>query len=320
MGALAGTLGICLPKQILRLGLRDWSVVQSAVSSWFDRKDKKDNPVFWYQRVPIWIGTQAILRTSLTGDDIPSLRFLGDLPNAGGKPVLLACCDEVYFYRFAYHLAISGHQASPGLSTHIHIYDPSSQCLEDAALLRRRLGDRLTFSHEPPGRSPYKMASPYFFTAGRFAVAQHILERNGGPVLVIDVDGIVRRDLQPEIAYLANWDVGLVLRASRRRQWRKVLACAVLLNPTPAGRLFSARFAVAIERVLRRAPPFHMDQIVLHYLCEHYRRHAAALRIADLGERWADHHFHPESLIWTAKGNARKLELAQMATPHTSRL
>ena len=63
-----------------------------------------------------------------------------------------------------------------------------------------------------------------------------------------------------------------------------------------------------------------MNQIVLHYLCEHYRRHAGALRIADLGERWADHHFHPESLIWTAKGNARKLELAQMATPHTSRL
>jgi hypothetical protein len=296
-------------------------VVQSAVRSWFDWKDRKDNPVFWYQRVPIWIGTQAILRTSLTADDVPSLRFLGDLPNTGGKAVLLACCDEVYFYRFAHQLVVSGLQASPGLCIHIHIYEPTSRCLEDAATLRCRLGDRLTFSHEPAGRSPYKTASPYFFAAGRFAVAHHILERTRVPVLVIDADGIVRRDLEPEIADLANWDVGLILRTSRRRQWRKVLACAALLNPTPAGQLFSTRLVAAIERALRRAPLFHTDQIVLHYLCEHYRHHAGALRIADLGERWADHHFHPESLIWTAKGNARKLELVQMAMPdpaHTS--
>jgi hypothetical protein len=288
--------------------------------SWFDWKDRKDNPVFWYQRALIWIGTQIVLRTSSTAENVPSLQFLGDIPDTGGGPVLLACCDEVYFYRFAHHLAISGHQASPGLCTHIHIYEPSSQCLEDAARLRNRLGDRLTFSHEPPGRSPYKTASPYFFTAGRFAVAHRLLERSGVPVLVIDVDGIVRRDLEPEICSLNRWDVGLVLRPSRKRPWRKVLACAVLLNPTPAGHLFSTRLAAAIERVLRRAPPFHTDQIVLHYLCEHYRRHTDELRIADLGERWADHHFHPESLIWTAKGNARKLELVQMAMPHTGRI
>ena len=286
--------------------------MQSAVRSWFDWRDWKDNPVFWFQRMPIWLGTQAVARSSLQPDHATSLHFVGDLPDSGGEPILLACCDEAYFYRFARHLAVSAHQASPSLFTHIHIYEPSSQCLEDAQALRRRLGDRVTFSHEPPGRSPYKKPSPFFFITGRFAVAHHLLEKTGSPVLMIDADGIVRGNLPPEIRALASWDVGLILRPSRQHDWRKVLASAVLFNPTPEGRLFAARVAHAIERVMRRAPDFNTDQIILHYLCEYYRRHGGALRMTSLDERWADHDFDPQSLIWTGKGNARKIQLAQM--------
>ncbi|HSE73848.1 MAG TPA: hypothetical protein VLB05_04990 [Dongiaceae bacterium] len=289
------------------------------MTRWFKWSDLKDSPVFWHRRIPIWLGAQAILRGSVTADYAPRLDLLGDLPDADGQPVLLACCDEVYFQRFAHHLAVSACETNAGLHTHIHIYEPSSRCIEDAAMLQRRLGDRLTISYEPPGRSPYKKASKFFFTSGRFAVAHRILDRNRVPVMVIDVDGIVRRDLKAEISSLAERDVGLILRPYQRRIWRRVLACAVLLNPTPAGRLFSARLAAAVERVLRRTPSFHSDQLLLHYLCEHHRRHGDALRIADLDERWASHDFDPDSLIWTAKGNARKLDLVRMADALPSR-
>lgn len=289
------------------------------MTRWFKWSDLKDSPVFWHRRIPIWLGAQAILRGSVTADYAPRLDLLGALPDADGQPVLLACCDEVYFQRFAHHLAVSACETNAGLHTHVHIYEPSSRCIEDAAKLQRRLGDRLTISYEPPGRSPYKKASKFFFTSGRFAVAHRILDRNRVPVMVIDVDGIVRRDLKAEISSLAEWDVGLILRPYQRRIWRRVLACAVLLNPTPAGRLFSARLAAAVERVLRRTPSFHSDQLLLHYLCEHHRRHGDALRIADLDERWASHDFDPDSLIWTAKGNARKLDLVRMADALPSR-
>jgi hypothetical protein len=285
------------------------------VTRWFKSSDLKDSPVFWHRRIPIWLGTQAVLRSGVTADYAPRLDLLGDLPDADGKPVLLACCDEVYFQRFAHQLAASACETNAGLHTHVHVYEPSSRCLEDAALLQRRLGNRLTISYELPGRSPYKKASPFYFTSGRFAVAHRILDRNRAPVMAIDVDGIVRRNLEAEISSLAEWDVGLILRPHQKRIWRRVLACAVLLNPTPAGRLFSARLAAAVERVLRRTPRFHLDQLLLHYLCEHSRRHGDALRIVDLDERWADHEFRPDSLIWTAKGNARKLELVRMTDP-----
>jgi hypothetical protein len=285
------------------------------VARWFKSSDLKDSPVFWHRRIPIWLDMQAIYRADVTANFAPRLDLLGDLPDADGRPVLLACCDEVYFQRFAHHLAASACETSAGLHTHVHIYEPSSRCLKDAATLRRRLGERLTISHEPPGRSPYKEACGFFFASGRFAVAHCILERNRAPVMVIDVDGIVRRDLKPEMSSLAGWDVGLILRPHQKRIWRRVLACAVLVNPTSAGRLFSARLAAAVERVLRRRPRFHCDQLLLYYLREHYRRHGDALRIVDLGERWANHDFDPDSLIWTAKGNARKLELVRMAGP-----
>ncbi|HET6620610.1 MAG TPA: hypothetical protein VFG64_11775 [Dongiaceae bacterium] len=281
----------------------------------FKWSDLKDSPVFWHRRIPIWLGAQAILGDGVTADYAPRLDLRGDLPAADGRPVLLACCDEIYFQRFAHHLAVSACETNASLHTHVHIYEPSSRCLEDAARLQRGLGNRLTISHEPPGRSPYEKASKFFFASGRFAVAHRILDRNRAPVMAIDVDGIVRRDLRAEMPSLDEWDVGLILRPSQTRVWRKVLACAVLLNPTPAGRLFSARLAAAVERVLRRRPRFHSDQLLLYYLREHYRRHGDELRIVDLGERWANHDFDLDSLIWTAKGHARKLELVRMAAP-----
>ncbi len=280
------------------------------MAKWFKSSDLKDSPVFWHRRAPVWLRAQAGFRSPLQTGRQPGLQLLGDLPKADGKPVLLACCDEVYFYRFARDLAASANQASPGVRTHIHIYEPSSQCIDDAAELQHRLGEAMTVSHEPAGRSPYRTPSPFFFTTARFAIAHHILERNRAPVLMIDVDGIVCRDLEPEIRALAAWDVGLVLRPKQKRIWRRVLACAVLLNPTEESRRFSARLAAALERVLRSAPRFHSDQIVMHYLCQYCRRHGEDVRITDLGERWADHEFTPDGLIWTAKGNARKRELA----------
>ena len=133
-------------------------MVQSAVRSWFDWKDWKDNPVFWFQRVPVWLETQAVARSIRQADNATSLQFVGDVPDSRGEPILLACCDEVYFYRFARHLAASGHQASPDLFIHIHIYEASSRCLEDAAALRRRLGSapdldqRVAWVGRRPGR------------------------------------------------------------------------------------------------------------------------------------------------------------------------
>jgi hypothetical protein len=101
------------------------------------------------------------------------------------------------------------------------------------------------------------------------------------------------------------------MRPKQKRIWRRVLACAVLLNPTEEGRTFSARLAAALEQALRSAPRFHIDQIVIYYLARYCRRHGETVRITNLGERWADHEFTPEGLIWTAKGNARKLALAE---------
>jgi hypothetical protein len=281
------------------------------VARWFKSSDLKDSPVFWHRRAPVWLRAQGGFRRGSRTGRGAELRLLGDVPEPDGKPVLLACCDEIYFYRFARDLAASARRTSPGVHMHIHIYEPSGRCIDDAADLRHRLGKGMTISHEPAGRSPYQAASPFFFTTARFAVAHHILERNRAPVLMIDVDGVVCRDLEPEIRALAHWDVGLVLRPNQKRIWRRILACAVLLNPTEQGRRFSAQLSAALARVLRSAPRFHVDQIVTYYLCRYCERHGEHVRLTDLGERWADHEFTPAGLIWTAKGNARKLELAE---------
>jgi hypothetical protein len=132
--------------------------------------------------------------------------------------------------------------------------------------------------------------------------------------LILDIDGVVRRDLGPELARLADCDIGLIHRAWRKYHWRKVLASAILINPTPAGRLFAVRLSSVLERVLRRAPRFHIDQIAIFYLCQFYGRQSAELKVAALGMNWADHLFKSGSLIWSAKGATRKLNLERLGS------
>jgi len=284
------------------------------LQTWFVWKKRKDNPAFVFQRLPIWICTWLAMKQRQSADHVQRPDILGDLPAAGGNPVIMACCDDVYFARFANKFVKSIVNTCPNLYVHVHIYHPSRETLEAAAILKREVGHQASFSHELRGRSPYLADNPYFFAAGRFAVAARILAAINAPLLILDIDGVIRRDLGPELTQLATWDIGLIRRASRRYQWRKILAGAVLVNPTPAGRLFAARLSSVIERVLRWAPRFHVDQIVIFYLCQFYGRQSGELKIADLGMNWADHLFKNDSLIWSAKGMTRKFDLEQLGS------
>lgn len=283
------------------------------LKTWFVWKKRKDNPALIHQRWPIWIKTRLAMQHKSRTDRHPSLQLSGDLPVETAPAIVMACCDEVYFHRFARNFVQSIIDTSPGLGVHIHIYHPSQETLIAASVMQSDFGPAFTVSYEPAGRSPYAGGHPYFFAAGRFAVAHQLMLTLDVPLLILDIDGIARRDLGAGIAALAGYDVGLIQRPWRKFSWRKILASAVLINPTPAGRLFAARLAAAIERVLKSAPRYHVDQIVIYYLCEFYRRQGVQPKIADLGMAWGDHEFGDDSLIWGAKGPSRKLELEDLA-------
>lgn len=278
------------------------------IQKWW--RDRRDSPAFWWQLR----GIREAVRLACAADPPPRLDISldGQLPDINEKsPILLACCDEVYFYRFGRQLAFSMQRHSPAVRIHLHLFDPSPLCIADVEMLVARLGNQLSFSYEGNERNPYVKPHGIFFATGRFAIAGYFADRNRVPVMVIDIDGAVRRDLAEEFAALATYDVGAVFRDPTRMPWRRILACAVYINTTDAARLFAARMGKAMELAVAIQPPYHIDQTTLYYLLDYYSSRPAELSVTDLGRKWCDHKFQEGSLIWSAKGKL-KAEFLQM--------
>jgi hypothetical protein len=271
--------------------------------SWW--KDRKDSPVYQSELKDIRDSVQKAMERPEDSQWRPRLE--GQLPSADSDtPILLACCDEGYFYKFGRQLAISSIIADPDTRIHLHIYDPSPLCTADAEFLQVKLGPRLTVSTEGPERNPYQVPTAYFYAAGRFAVAADVLNHCKSPVMVIDVDGVVRRKMAPEFAKLASCDIGLIMRPEKRKPWRRILACAVFLNPTENGMRFIRDLGEALSLALQSCPAHHVDQTVLHELVHAYRHRGTPLKIAPLDLTWGDHDFSEDSTIWSAKGGRKR--------------
>ena len=266
-------------------------------------QDISNSPVFPSQLKRIRQGVVRALDSPSPAGERPRLE--GRLPEAGGTPILLACCDEGYFYKFARQLIISAMLRDPVTRVHIHVYDPSPLGVADAEFLEHRFGNRLTISREGPERNPYAAPTAFYYAAGRFAVAAEVAERSGAPLMVIDADGVVRRGMSEAFSKLSAFDIGLHQRANKLKPWRRVLAGAVYVNATAGGLRFIADLSRAIHLNLQDRPDYHVDQTVLQYILEEYTRRNHRLSIAELGAGWIDSDFSEESLVWSAKGDLK---------------
>jgi len=272
--------------------------------SWW--KDRRDNPVFpWRLRS---IKENVRLSCEAASHLHPDFAIEGNLPDVNEtSQILLACGDEIYFHRFAHQLAFTVKQYSPATRIHLHLFEPSAHCLAEAGMLEAYIGKQLSISHETNERNPFGKPDGIFFAAGRFAIASFLARRNKVPVMTIDIDGRVRRNLARAFDALQHHDVGVMWRHPEHRPWRTILACAVFLNNTEPARLFAGRLAEALRLSLMKQPAYHVDQTTLYYLLRYYSFQQLKLDVANLDLAWGDHLFGEDSLIWSAKGK-RKAE------------
>ena len=78
--------------------------------------------------------------------------------------------------------------------------------------------------------------------------------------------------------------------------------------PTELGHRYSRDVAVVIGWLLRGKLHYHIDQLVIYYLWDLYRRHQPGFRDAPLGQDMADWECGQESYIWSAKGERKYLD------------
>jgi len=230
-------------------------------------------------------------------------------------PVIMAACDEVYFRRHA--LGFCKSAISSGHDVLIVVSPiPGPDVQTRAKVLADRLFPRfrkkfdneelrnlklICVHDERANRKLEGRAATIYFQSLRFYSLPDLLREYNRPLLILDIDSIVRAP----VSFKADADLGLFLRLSNQkgrdeydRLGMKVAAGMVYATP--------------------RSIPFF--QRVVDYLDAHEMRYFAdqralfetykaetSLRIVDLAPLdMLDWHFRQMSAIWTGKGKRKR--------------
>jgi len=187
----------------------------------------------------------------------------------GGGVVYFLCCDGVYFERFA-EAAVNAGAQNGGVDAivHIHLVNRLASAAAIIARLRGRLPpDRLRISEETVDLAALSDAERRtYYACRRFHVLPELIAAYARPILCADVDQLIMASVQPLLAEMNGYDVGLLhdpLNALNLMSYFS--ATAAFFAPTAAALAFADKVRRYIDYFLtaERSPLWHLDQAAL---------------------------------------------------------
>jgi tetratricopeptide (TPR) repeat protein len=159
-------------------------------------------------------------------------------PGVASRPLLAyVACDSRYFRLFAPTMVRSVAEDSRlDCAIVLHVVNPDAET--DAAMeaLAATYGrERFVLVRERVDLAPFGDQAKTWYACSRFLFLPDLLARYGRPVLMLDIDLMAIRDLNPLLATSAGADIGMMTNALKRMDvWSLLYADVVHLNPTPA--------------------------------------------------------------------------------------
>lgn len=161
----------------------------------------------------------------------------GAWPQSGDGVQLFAACDPIYFDRHVDGLVNSINANSPSTSLHLHLYNPTTKQFEELERFQRNMSEvHLTWTWENVRiDGMHRRWKNIHLASLRFPRLYMALNSSARPILSIDIDCFVRRNLSMFMDEARGADIGLVLRSEFRDPGKRVLALAVYAAPTATG-------------------------------------------------------------------------------------
>ncbi|QCG92249.1 lipopolysaccharide assembly protein LapB [Azospirillum sp. TSH100] len=187
---------------------------------------------------------------------------------AAARPlVVYACCDAVYARKFLPTMVRSIAEDS-GLDCAIalHLVNPDAEAEAMVAALAAAHGaDRFIILRETIDLSPLGDNAKTYYACSRFLVLPDLLIRWQRPVLMLDVDLLAIRDLNPLLATSARSDLGMMSHALKRLDiWSLLYADVLHIRPTTGALRFLDLTRRYIRHFLDRGlPVWFLDQAAL---------------------------------------------------------
>lgn len=205
-------------------------------------------------------------------------------PVQGARPAttdgpcsLIAFGDPRFISRFAPALIASIRENSPTTSLHLHQFGEKTEALPSVVTGTKGV----SFSWEASlcdGMSPARRCQ--YYQSMRFIRLAEFLQTARRGLLAIDIDSVVRRNLDACQHFWQNADIGLILRYDFADPGKRVLAAALYAAPTDAARRFMSKGAGRmLPHVLLSPFTEKLDQRCLQRT---FQRDAEGVRIVPL--------------------------------------
>lgn len=191
---------------------------------------------------------------------------------------------------------------------HLHVMAEDTTALEKLREVVKgaspEIGVSLSWDLEPLPQE--KTDRGFVVTSRRLAMLYSVLRHLDLPLLMLDLDCLIRRDLADAIEAARADDAQLRLRLHRGELQRKIIAAGVFVNNSESGLRFADLLHRMAVRSLKTIPPHHLDQVLLLLAYRYARWLAPTIRLGELDADWVDETFHDRAFVWHGKADRKR--------------
>ncbi|OJW29533.1 MAG: hypothetical protein BGO51_10815 [Rhodospirillales bacterium 69-11] len=178
--------------------------------------------------------------------------------------IVFAACDGLYFERFGSALLASVRRnAAVDCQFHLHVINPPADLDAHIAAYRAMLGGpSIVVSTERLDTAGWDAdRCRTWYACARFRLLPHLMESYAAPILMLDTDLLVLRDLNPLLDAAAEGDIALVATEPHKQEpWNWFWADVLFFNATNA--------ALACADLVARYIDWHLQEGRAHWFLD----------------------------------------------------
>ena len=222
----------------------------------------------------------------------------GSMPNeAENGPLVLVSCDVNYYQKYFKKLIYSLKKNSKTTDIHVHLISKEEPNLS----LFNLKNNSLTWEID-------NCISNVKFSSRRYTLIPMFLKKLNRSIIVLDIDSLVKKDIEKAIKDLPEFDVAMYSRTNEIYINQKIAAgICIFSNSAKSIRIAESIASYILYFEEKKIDKWFIDQMALMVIQRLYYNHSD-LNVINLPKYFLDWDiYRSESIIWTSKGDNKYL-------------
>jgi surface carbohydrate biosynthesis protein len=223
-------------------------------------------------------------------------------PDYKFSKIILLSCDYSYFIKFGLPLirSIIKTGYSHQIVLHIMVND---QKIADIELLISDLKFNIFIIHENVSYIKKLQDRRLYYHVRRFSVVNYLINQFNCPILLLDVDSLVKNNVDYVFEKFEFTDVSFRVRPGRLLLWNQFNASVVLFNPSHIGKSFASFLSNYLNVCwVNGNIRWGADQLAMFLIYNYFTKINSVIRLGFMDKYIVDYDYHDEGYIWQNSG------------------